>query len=120
MVAGRAAVCCARQIGDRRCGTRRGRLVHELDQCREVFYTLAKQQGGNEAESWIAQLLPAMPIQLVEADKELVLAAARWKAKAKISYSDAFALATADRVGAMVITGDPEMKGMDIVEWIGA
>ncbi len=63
---------------------------------------------------------PGDDIQLVEADKELVLAAARWKAKAKISYSDAFALATADRVGALFFTGDPEMKVMDTVVWIGS
>jgi ribonuclease VapC len=52
-----------------------------------------------------------------------IIAAAKLKATRRISYADGFAAALAQRVGASLVTGDPELKAIaDVVtvEWIGA
>jgi predicted nucleic acid-binding protein len=54
----------------------------------------------------------------------LIREAARMKAQHRLSYADAFAVATALRESATLVTGDPEVravgeKGVVRVEWIG-
>ena len=55
------------------------------------------------------------------ADFELVLAAARIKAQFPVSYADCFALATAIRYEAPIVTGDPEFKRFERqvpIQWV--
>jgi ribonuclease VapC len=57
----------------------------------------------------------------VEATHELILDAAHIKAGHALSYADAFAVATAIREGASILTGDPEYKTVEDlvrVEWL--
>jgi predicted nucleic acid-binding protein len=53
-------------------------------------------------------------------DSELVIAAARIKAGGGISYADCFAIATARRFEAPLLTGDPEIvrhaRGVEVVD----
>jgi ribonuclease VapC len=46
-------------------------------------------------------------------DGDLVLEAARVKARHTLSYADAFAVALAERLRVPLITGDPEILAMD-------
>ena len=74
----------------------------------EIYYRVGKVLGTQGAEG-ILNDLASLPIQVISAENELVLSAARWKMSHPISYADAFAAATADKVNAVLVTGDPEL-----------
>lgn len=57
-----------------------------------------------------------MPLEIVPADSEMVLDAARIKMKNNIAYADAFAVATARRKHALLLTGDPERRSLTEVK----
>jgi ribonuclease VapC len=87
----------------------------------EVYYMLARKHDAAVAEGFL-QRLPSLPVQLVVPSEEDIVAAAKLKANWRISYADAFAAALAQREGAAIVTGDPELKAMAGVlalEWIG-
>jgi predicted nucleic acid-binding protein len=87
----------------------------------EIYYTLARKHGGATADEFLTRL-PSLPIRLVKPDETAIIAAAKLKSKHKISYTDAFAAALAQKENAALITGDPELKGMNElleIEWIG-
>lgn len=77
----------------------------------EIYYRIGKVHGELTAEEALQDLY-SLPITLQSADNELVLSAARWKMKYPISYADAFAAATAEKLGAMLVTGDPELTAL--------
>ncbi|MBI1748264.1 MAG: type II toxin-antitoxin system VapC family toxin [Acidobacteria bacterium] len=90
----------------------------------EVYYRLAKKRTEKEARAFLSDL-KRMPIRTVATPKRLILEAAQLKGRYAISYADAFAVATAIREQAPVVSGDPEFKifiGTELVEieWIGA
>jgi predicted nucleic acid-binding protein len=63
----------------------------------------------------------SLPLELLEVSRDLILDAAHIKAHHLISYADAFAVASAIRESAIVLTGDPEYQTVeDIVkvEWL--
>lgn len=86
----------------------------------EIIYIVERKrglEGALEAISAIDQL----PIEIVEADRELTFHAAHIKANYAISYADAFAVALAQRNGARLLTGDPEFVEVEElieVEWL--
>ena len=84
----------------------------------EVHYQLARRQGQPEADRGLRRVLSA--VRAEEPDAALVLEAARIRAGGGISYADCFALATADRHGAPLLTGDPEIvalgAGVEVVD----
>jgi predicted nucleic acid-binding protein len=90
----------------------------------EVYYRLAKSRSEARATAFWEDFQTTQ-IRIVPAPNELILQAARWKARYPISYADAFALATAIRENATLVTGDPDflpvIKGLPDVamEWIG-
>lgn len=89
----------------------------------EVFYMSAKALGLAQAEV-ILDELQALPLEVRPAPNGLVLEAARLKGQYPISYADAFAVALAQKEGAPIVTGDPELRalaarGVVAVEWIG-
>lgn len=74
----------------------------------EVYYTLLPRLGEAQADeklTWIK----ALPLTLVTVKEPLILEAARMKAQHRLSYADAFAVATARQLRAPVLTGDPEI-----------
>lgn len=75
----------------------------------EVAYILERRVGSEEAAAVLAQLRPRLTTDLP--DPELVLAAASIKAHRSVAYADAFAIATALRHDATLLTGDPEILG---------
>jgi predicted nucleic acid-binding protein len=87
----------------------------------EVYYMLAKKHSTAVAEEFLERL-PALPLRLVLPDDDQVIAAARLKARYRLSYADAFAAALAQGAGANLMTGDPELRALaDLIpiDWIG-
>ena len=73
----------------------------------EVFYKEVRKVGEMRARGALSQVLAN--IRSEEPDRDLVLAAASIKVAGGLSYADCFALATAARHRAPLLTGDPEI-----------
>lgn len=73
----------------------------------EVYYVIHRSGGQQRAEKVIHHL--SGRLHLDEATPERTMAAARIKAVFPMAYADAFALATAEAHGALLLTGDPEI-----------
>ena len=94
-------------------------LVNEIN-VGEVYYIVAKHRSEEAAEHVLAHL-EMLPLEVVPNDFADVLDAARIKARFPLSYADAFAVATAIRFDATVVTGDPEFETAEHlveVDWI--
>lgn len=86
----------------------------------EVLYLIERRRGIEAAREAI-NIVDHLPIVIVGADRALTFAAARMKAQYRLSYADAFAVALAQALDAMIITGDPELKsveGLVRIEWL--
>ena len=83
----------------------------------ETFYILARERGLDKAEYFINAILPNLPIIKIGNAFAEVMQAANIKAQYPISYADCFAVATAIREKAVIITGDSDFKHVEkIVE----
>ena len=78
----------------------------------EIYY-IALREGGEERAELYRTTISKYPITIVEANKELTLAAAKFKAHHKMSYADAFAAGLAELKKATLITGDKEFKPLE-------
>jgi len=87
----------------------------------EVFYIIARRRGTAEASD-VTRRIRRLPIEVVQADESLVIRAATIKAENRVSYADAFAIATAQAMDSILFTGDPEIRSVAGVEvfWMGA
>jgi PIN domain nuclease of toxin-antitoxin system len=77
----------------------------------EVFYRVARLGGPARAQQTVDALLRRLTAE--EPDAELILAAARVKSAHRLSYADAFAVATSESHGGPLVTGDPEVLALD-------
>lgn len=86
----------------------------------EVVYMTERKRSLPDAHLALATV-DSLPIIQEEATRELALAAAHCKARHRMSYADAFAVALAQMRQAELVTGDPEMRHQNEVElvWIG-
>jgi ribonuclease VapC len=87
----------------------------------ETYYILHRQRGVQEAEYFLDTVLVGLPILLVQNDFQNVIDAARIKAEYPLSFADCFAVATARRESAIILTGDPEFKKIEHlakIEWL--
>ena len=84
-------------------------LMNEIN-IGETYYILARERSSEKADYFITAILPSLPIRHVSNTFQDVLEAARIKAVYSISFADCFAVATAIREKAVVMTGDPEFK----------
>ncbi|BBO16777.1 nuclease family of the PIN domain [Candidatus Brocadia pituitae] len=87
----------------------------------ETFYILARERGIEKADYFLQVILPTLPIAHIDNTLQEVIEASRIKATYPISYADCFAVATACKEMATVITGDPEFKLVEKlvnVEWL--
>jgi predicted nucleic acid-binding protein len=73
----------------------------------EVAYIVERERGFARAPETLG-LIDQLPIQVLPASRETVLAAAHIKAGHALSYADAFAVAAAQELDAVILTGDPE------------
>ncbi len=86
----------------------------------EAVYLIERRLGLNAARRAIA-ILESLPITLLPVMQEQVLAAAHLKATYRLSYADAFAVAAAQELDAIIITGDPEFAAVEdivTVRWL--
>lgn len=86
----------------------------------EIYYIIARKIGEEKAAASIEDI-SCLPISLIDATKERVLAAAHVKAQHTVSYADAFVVAAAVEHSAAIVTGDPEFKeteSLAAVLWI--
>lgn len=89
----------------------------------EVLYRVERDDGEEAADAVLARLTQELPVRLVEADLDLSVRAARFKAVHPISLADCYAVALAERLDAVVVTGDPDFRrfeGRVAVEWLPA
>jgi predicted nucleic acid-binding protein len=94
-------------------------LMNEIN-VGEVYYITARGRSLEQAEE-VLRRIETLPIRAVSNTFGGVLEAARIKARAPISYADAFAVATAIRANAVMVTGDPELRAVSHlvrIEWI--
>ncbi|MBI3787058.1 MAG: type II toxin-antitoxin system VapC family toxin [Ignavibacteriales bacterium] len=86
----------------------------------EVIYQ-ALRAGGDKTAQLAEDAMRALPLQLIEVNKELTLQAARLKASDKMPYADCFAAALAMKKKCELVTGDKEFKQVEKdvkVRWI--
>lgn len=86
----------------------------------ELVYITERERGLVQAQIAL-NAVEQLPVQILEATRERVLAAAHLKATHAISYADAFVVAAAQEMGATILTGDPEFRTVEAlvsVEWL--
>ena len=86
----------------------------------ELVYITERERGLVQAQMAL-NAVEQLPVQILEATRERVLAAAHLKATHAISYADAFVVAAAQEMTATILTGDPEFRTVEAlvpVEWL--
>lgn len=87
----------------------------------EVYYHAFKEEGESVANV-IWGTVKNYPLEIsYELDEGLLLDVCRIKGRYPVSYADAFALMMAKRYDCHLVTGDPEIKRVEIAKlvWIG-
>ena len=87
----------------------------------ESYYIIARERTLEQADYFIETILPNLPIQIISNTFSQIIEASKIKARYPISYADCFAIATAFREDAIVVTGDPDFKKVEKiieVEWL--
>ena len=77
----------------------------------EVAYIVERERGLARAQETLG-LVDQLPIQILPASREVVLAAAHVKAEYPMAYADAFAVVAAQNLDAVILTGDPEFNSV--------
>jgi ribonuclease VapC len=77
------------------------------------FLYIVKRRVGPAKTTEALHLLEQLPIELYPIDQPLVRAAAEIKSEHALSYADAFCVATAQRLDAVVLTNDPEFESVE-------
>lgn len=96
------------------------RLVMSLINLGEVLYITERTRGLPSAQA-VQALVESLPLELLEASRDVILDTAHIKASHALSYADAFAVASAMRESATILTGDPEYQEVEDlvrVEWL--
>lgn len=86
----------------------------------EVAYRTQRQHGLERTQEVLAKIEEYAP-SVVDVDRDLALSAAHLKARHTMGYADCLAAALAQRLGAAVVTGDPDFKQIEhlvAVEWL--
>ena len=86
----------------------------------EVLYNIERSKGLTSAHEALA-LIQSLPIEILPADNQTVIAAAHIKANHLISYADAFVVVAAQKINGIIITGDPEFEEVTElaqIEWL--
>jgi len=78
----------------------------------EVYYIVLRECGQKKLNE-IKRIIDTLPIDIIDADKNLAEQAALFKASKKISYADCFAAALAKINSGEVITGDEEFRALE-------
>ena len=76
----------------------------------EVLYLETRRVGADRADQAVTTVTDVVSAELP--DEPIIRAAAGWKAGGGLAYADAFAVATAQRHAAPLLTGDPEIVAL--------
>ena len=96
------------------------RAVLSLISLGEVLYITERERSLPKAQQVLAAK-EQLPLEILPASREAVLAAAHVKARFPISYADAFVVAAAQEQDATIVTGDPEfvaVQSLVRIEWL--
>jgi len=94
-------------------------LMNEIN-IGEVCYIALRTRLTANLDDFLSLFL-SLPIQPATVDFDLIKEAAKIKGRHPLSYADTFAVATALREDAAIITGDPEFKQVESlvsIEWL--
>jgi predicted nucleic acid-binding protein len=83
----------------------------------EVIYTLQKRFSPERATLFL-KLLPNLPIEIVTPTFQDILQAVGLKARYPIAYADAFAAQLAIGKSVPLVTGDPEFRVVEGIEFV--
>jgi predicted nucleic acid-binding protein len=86
----------------------------------EILYSVERNNGLAKAHETLA-LIQSLPIEILPADNQTVLAAAHIKANYPISYADAFVVVAAQIKNGTIMTGNPEFEevtNLTKIEWL--
>ena len=95
-------------------------LMNELN-VGETYYILYRKRGHEQAEYFLDTVLAGLPISMISNDFNAVISASKIKAQHALSFADCFAVATAQRENAVILTGDPEFKNVEKlvkIDWL--
>ena len=95
-------------------------LMNELN-VGESYYILYRKRGPEQAEYFLDTILAGLPISAISNDFNAVISAAKIKAQHPLSFADCFAISTAKREDAVILTGDPEFKKVEKlveIDWL--
>jgi predicted nucleic acid-binding protein len=95
-------------------------LMNELN-VGETYYILYRKRGHEQAEYFLDTILAGLPISIISNDFNAVISASKIKARNALSFADCFAVATAQRENAVILTGDPEFKNVEKlvkIDWL--
>jgi predicted nucleic acid-binding protein len=98
----------------------KNRLLLSVVNWGEVYYITLRVYGEEYAEK-VREALRHMPIEIIGANEETTLRAAKIMATGRLSYADCFAAALAMEKNCELVTGDKEFKqveGSVKVRWI--
>jgi predicted nucleic acid-binding protein len=87
------------------------RLLMNLVNLGEVYYRMIQLAGAEDADERL-RLFRKLPIEMVPVREPLAMEAGRIKAQHRISFADAFAVATARVEHGTILTGDPEILAL--------
>ena len=98
------------------------RLYMNVVNLGEVMYIVEHERGLPKAQKTLARI-DELPIEIVDIDRVLALAAAHIKADCPIAYADCFAAALSQLTNAALVTGDPEFSKIESrcavqIEWL--
>jgi predicted nucleic acid-binding protein len=98
-----------------------GTLIHmTVVNLAEVWYVFAREISELDADRSIEELRK-LGVRVVDADWDLSLEAAKFKAKNRMSIADCYAAALALRSKSDLLTGDPEFKQIESeirIQWL--
>ena len=95
-------------------------LMNELN-VGETYYILYRKRGHEQAEYFLDTILAGLPISMISNDFNAVISASKIKARNALSFADCFAVATAQRENAVILTGDAEFKNVEKlvkIDWL--
>ena len=87
----------------------KGRVYVSFISLMEFFYILQKEQGERAAHKGYLEI-KQLPMNVIESDEQLGLAAAAIKATHRLSVADAWVAATAQRLAGTLVHKDPEFE----------
>ncbi len=95
-------------------------LMNELN-VGETYYILYRKRGYEQAEYFLDTVLAGLPISMISNDFNAVISASKIQARHALCFADCFAVATAQRENAVILTGDPEFKNIEKfvkIDWL--